>query len=244
MSNWSQIKEKAHGYLLNTNMEKRLIYIGSPYSHHDPDVVEENYKKVSRLAARLCSKGHVAFSPITYGHTLLGFENMPGDWEFWRSFCLTFLEKSDELLVYKMEGWENSKGLAAEIEYALEKNIPVRWVEFDPYENVPVEDKREFLKTQGWEQSWHEDNWVESDSQDKEAVTGLQTDVLYNNLMRKKTETKKFLIRILMQSATSQQWIEEEIEAERHTSEMGYYHFKIVGKSIYYPMSNTIIKEL
>jgi hypothetical protein len=112
-------------------MESKLIYIGSPYSHSDPEAVEENYKKVSRLAAKLCSEGHVAFSPITYGHTLLGFQNMPGDWEFWKAFCLTFLEKSDELLVYKMRGWEKLKGLAAEIEYAMEKNITISWIEFD-----------------------------------------------------------------------------------------------------------------
>lgn len=166
-------------------MEKKLIYIGSPYSHPDPEVVEENYKKVSRLAAKLCSKGHVAFSPITYGHTLLGFHEMPGDWEFWKSFCLSFLEKSDELLVYKMEGWENSKGLAAEIEYAMEKNIVIKWLEFDPYENVPTEEKREFLKTQGWEQSWNDDNWIKSDSENKESATGLPTDLLYRNIISK-----------------------------------------------------------
>lgn len=139
MLNGNLIKEKDLGYLLNTNMEKRLIYIGSPYSHPDPEVVEENYKKVSRLAARLCSEGHVAFSPITYGHTLLGFQDMPGDWEFWKAFCLAFLEHADELLVYKMEGWENSKGLAAEIEYAKEKNITINWIEFDPNQNINSE---------------------------------------------------------------------------------------------------------
>lgn len=111
-------------------MEKKLIYIGSPYSHPDPEVVEGNYKKVSRLAAKLCSEGNVAFSPITYGHTLLGFHEMPGDWEFWKSFCLSFLEKSDELLVYKMDGWENSRGLAAEIEFAESRGIKVTYLEY------------------------------------------------------------------------------------------------------------------
>ena len=112
-------------------MEKKLIYIGSPYSHQDPEVVEENYKKVSMLAAKRCSEGEVAFSPITYGHTLLGFVPMPNDWEFWKSFCLTFLEHADELLVYKMEGWENSRGLAAEIEFAESREIKVTYLEYE-----------------------------------------------------------------------------------------------------------------
>lgn len=167
-------------------MEK-LIYIGSPYSHTDPVVVEENYRRVSRLAAKLCSKGQVAFSPITYGHTLLGFVQMPNDWEFWKSFCLSFLEHSEELIVYKMPGWENSKGLAAEIEFATERNIKITWIEYDEYESVSIHEKREFIKTKGWENSWHEDNWIPSGS-GLEANGGIDTDKLYKSLMRKENE--------------------------------------------------------
>jgi hypothetical protein len=166
---------------------KKLIYIGSPYSHTDPEVVEENYRRVSRLAAKLCSEGKVAFSPITYGHTLLGFVQMPNDWEFWKSFCLSFLEHSEELIVYKMPGWENSKGLAAEIEFATEKNIKITWIEYDEYECVPVEEKREFIKSKGWETSWSEDNWIPEGS-DLEAYGGRDTHSLYRSLMRKENE--------------------------------------------------------
>jgi len=120
-----------------------LIYIGSPYSHPDKAVMEENFKRVSQLAADLCAEGKVVFSPITYGHTLLNFREMPHTWEFWQNFCINFLDHADRLLVYKMPGWENSKGLAAEIEYANENNIPIEYVDytepnidFDPYEIV------------------------------------------------------------------------------------------------------------
>lgn len=112
----------------------KLIYIGSPYSHPDPDKVKKNFDLVSNLAAKMCSEGHVAFSPITYGHTLLGFQKMPSDWEFWKNFCLSFLKKSDQLLVYKIEGWENSKGLKEEIEYADANGIHVIYI--DPPKQV------------------------------------------------------------------------------------------------------------
>jgi len=168
-------------------MEKKLIYIGSPYSHSDPEVVEENYRRVSRLAAKLCSQGHVAFSPITYGHVLLTFEKMPGDWEFWKSFCISFLEKSDELLVYKMPGWENSRGLAAEIEFATEKNIKISWLEYDPYETVPIQEKREFIRSRGYETSWDDDNWIPEGS-GLEAYGGRNTDRLYKSLMKNENE--------------------------------------------------------
>lgn len=107
-------------------MEK-VIYIASPYTHSDIDVVEENYKKVSKFSADLCSQGIVALSPIVYGHTLLSFKKMPSDWVFWTNFCLSLLNKSDELWVYKMEGWDKSRGVREEIEYAVENGIPVKY---------------------------------------------------------------------------------------------------------------------
>jgi hypothetical protein len=109
----------------------KVIFISSPYNHHTPEVVEDNFKKVSTFAAKLCSEGHVALSPITNGHTLLGFKEMPATWEFWQNFCLSLLSKADEMYVYQMEGWDKSGGVASEIQFAIEHNIPVKYI---PYE--------------------------------------------------------------------------------------------------------------
>ena len=60
-------------------------------------------------------------------------------------------------------------------------------------------------------------------------------------------ETKKYRVRILMQSGTTQQWLEEEFEAEQfspNSTASGYYWFKVDGKQRYYPITNTIIEEL
>ena len=108
-----------------------IIYIASPYSHSNPEVIEENYKKVADLSAHLCSQGIVALSPIVYGHNLLSFKEMPNDWIFWSNFCISLLKKSDELWVYKMDGWNYSRGVAEEIEYAIKNNIHVKYLDFE-----------------------------------------------------------------------------------------------------------------
>lgn len=109
-------------------MKHGIIYIASPYSHINPEIVENNYKKVAKFSAKLVSEGYTAISPIAYAHTLLPFVDMPSDWEFWLNFCLTLLSKSDALYVYKMEGWDKSCGVTAEIAYAKEHDIPIRYV--------------------------------------------------------------------------------------------------------------------
>jgi len=42
-----------------------------------------------------------------------------------------------------------------------------------------LEDMREYLKANGWEQSWGEDNWVRSDAETKEANCGIDTKYAY-----------------------------------------------------------------
>ena len=109
----------------------KLIFVSSPYSHPDDKVREENYQKVSKYTAELISQGHVAFSPILYGHTAVNFApDMPTDWSFWEHFCLTFLSKCDEMIVYMMEGWDKSKGVKEEIAHAKNLGIEIKYVEY------------------------------------------------------------------------------------------------------------------
>jgi len=112
--------------IMNT---RKIIYLASPYSNPDDDKRHENFEKVSKIAADLCAAGHVAFSPITYGHTLLDYKPMPTDWPFWQNFCLTFLEVSDELHVCKIEGWNHSRGVAEEIEFAVKNGIEIKYID-------------------------------------------------------------------------------------------------------------------
>lgn len=108
-----------------------LIFISSPYSHQDQDVIEQNYIKVAKFVSKLTTQGITAISPIAYGHTLLKFNNMANDWKTWEDFCLEFLDKADELWVYKMPGWNHSRGVAEEIEYAIKKGKTVKYIEYE-----------------------------------------------------------------------------------------------------------------
>ena len=107
----------------------KIIYFASPYSDNNPDVVNERYNKTCNKVAELVSKGHIVMSPIVYGHTLLQYKEMPGDWQFWKNFCESFLYKSDEIFVYKIEGWDKSTGLLAEVELAKSLNIKITYLE-------------------------------------------------------------------------------------------------------------------
>ncbi len=44
--------------------------------------------------------------------------------------------------------------------------------------------KEKFLRDNGWETSWGEDNWVRSDAKNKEANTGTTLEAAYNYVRR------------------------------------------------------------
>jgi len=50
-------------------------------------------------------------------------------------------------------------------------------------EGKNYEEKKNTLLKNGWEMSWSEDNWVRSNSKNKEANTGISTDQAYGTLM-------------------------------------------------------------
>jgi hypothetical protein len=50
-------------------------------------------------------------------------------------------------------------------------------------------EKSKYLKENGWEQSWGDDNWVRSDAENREANTGIPTDVAYRIESSDKTES-------------------------------------------------------
>lgn len=108
---------------------KPLVYVASPYTHPDPAEIERRYLEVTKITAELVNGGMMAISPITYGHTLAAIAQMPGDWDFWMEFCLSLLNRCDKLLVVKMQGWEESRGVQAEIAYAKEHGIEVEFME-------------------------------------------------------------------------------------------------------------------
>lgn len=104
-----------------------MIYVGSPYTHPDRFVQEKRYLDVSIYTGYLMSKGNIAFSPIAHCHDIARYCKLPTDFEFWKHYCLSLLEKADAMVVLMLEGWEDSKGLTAEIKYAHSLGVPISY---------------------------------------------------------------------------------------------------------------------
>ena len=106
-----------------------IIYLATPYSHPDPQVMEQRYRDAVQITAGLTNCGYVVFSPIVHSHPLATNHKMATDWKFWERIDRVFLKKSSWMIVAMMDGWDRSRGVKAEIEIAKELNIPIKYME-------------------------------------------------------------------------------------------------------------------
>lgn len=104
-----------------------LVYLASPYSHSDKNVVEKRMETLLKVDAQLTNDGLHVVSPL-YKHYTAKQETLPTDWQYWQNYCLALLAKCDKMVVIKYPGVD-SVGVTAELEYCKAHNIPVEEIE-------------------------------------------------------------------------------------------------------------------
>ncbi len=114
-------------------------YLASPYSVLNAEQLTEQqiknrltrrYKRVCKKAAELMLKGDNVFCPIAHSHPIeIHGIKVRKDGDFWLKQDFALLKTADELVVYKMPGWEKSYGVSKEIEFAESNGIPVSYLD-------------------------------------------------------------------------------------------------------------------
>lgn len=99
-------------------------YLSAPYNHPDPQVRKQRYDLITATASRLIQEKTYVFSPITHNVPIRDLGHMT-TWEDWREFDLTMLSLCNKMILLKLPGWQDSRGVQAEILFAQEKNIPI-----------------------------------------------------------------------------------------------------------------------
>ena len=107
------------------------VYLASPYSHADESVRNERFNLACEKAAEYISNGIAVFAPISHTHHIADFmeESARMDFELWMEADLPLVHHAREVHVLRLEGWEQSRGIRREIEYAMERGIPVVYID-------------------------------------------------------------------------------------------------------------------
>ena len=114
--------------------QAKLYYLASPYTHTNKKTRELRFNKVTKASIwLLLKKNIVSFSPIAYNHPMVKYE-LPTDWAFWKKYDTNFLQHSDGLIVFTLDGWKDSIGVQAEINIAKKLKLPIFYLSEDDIE--------------------------------------------------------------------------------------------------------------
>ena len=111
-------------------MSKGLVYLASPYTAKTAKQREQRFRAVCKKAAELMLAGEEIFCPIAHSHPIEVHgmdERQSGD--FWLRQDFAVLDSCKKMIVYCMPGWQESKGIAREVEFATAKGIPIEFIE-------------------------------------------------------------------------------------------------------------------
>lgn len=110
-------------------MKPSLVYLAAPYSHPDKRVQQARFEQINEAAARLMADGLLIFSPISHTHPIALAGNLPTDFAYWERYDRAILACCSRMIVLKLQGWEQSLGVKAELAIADELELPVEFME-------------------------------------------------------------------------------------------------------------------
>lgn len=104
-----------------------MIYVASPYSSPILQVPEQRFRATAQFVLHLLQEGAgPVFSPIVYFHPLATQAALPTDAGYWHNTNMQFLRRAEVVFLLRLTGWEQSKGVAIELNVAKMLGIPVR----------------------------------------------------------------------------------------------------------------------
>lgn len=109
-----------------------FIYLASPYSAKDAEVVRQRFELAEKFTAQALRAGINLYSPIVHNHELAAKYDLPKDFDFWCRHNYAILAKASQIWVLQLSGYEHSVGVTAEIEMAETLGIEVRFI--DPFD--------------------------------------------------------------------------------------------------------------
>ena len=104
------------------------IYLACPYSHKADIMQRIRFNQINQIAMFLIEKGFVVFSPISHSHPLSLFgDDNSCDYNLWLRQDKVFITLSKILIVAKMPGWKESKGLKGELVRARMRGLEIQY---------------------------------------------------------------------------------------------------------------------
>ena len=113
---------------LNDLPKEQVYYFASPYTSDCAYIREQRYLDVIKVATDLIRLDFTLIEPIAMSHQHAQRFGLPGTYAFWQKRDRKFIDLCDAVMVCLLDGWDQSIGVADEIEYAKSQGKPVYYL--------------------------------------------------------------------------------------------------------------------
>src|SRR5262245_38674135 len=105
-----------------------FIYLASPYSHSDKQIMRDRFHKAMAASASLMKDGFIIFSPIVHCHEMAEKFSLPTDYAFWEKYDEGMIEAAEGYYILCIDGWQESNGISKETAFAILNRKKRMWV--------------------------------------------------------------------------------------------------------------------
>jgi len=113
-----------------------MIYLASPYTHRESHIRRGRYKAACEIAAKFMEAGEPVFSPISHGHGICEMGDVGVDYETWQKVDERLLRACDLIVVLKLDGWERSRGISAELKAGTRLGLGTLFMEPSEFQEI------------------------------------------------------------------------------------------------------------
>ena len=110
-------------------MTSNYFYLATTYTRH-PDGHETAFIEAAKVAADLMKRGINVFCPVAHSHPIACHGNLDAaDHDFWMNSDRPFMDGACGIIVCRMPGWRESRGITEEIAVFRAAGKPVLYVD-------------------------------------------------------------------------------------------------------------------
>ena len=123
-----------------------LVYLATPYTKYTAGL-QCAFEDAARLAGEMVIRGVHVFSPIAHGHPISMYGGVQAlNHPLWLTYDKKFMDLCEACVVGKLDGWEDSFGVAHEIEAFLGACKPIYFIDpitLEVYEYSEINTRQE-----------------------------------------------------------------------------------------------------
>lgn len=112
-----------------SSFKRVFIYLATPFTHKSKNIRMKRYITSCKISGYLLLNHALVFNPLSHSYPIATMVGLPKNWDFWKDLDLKMVSVCDKIIVLRLDEWDKSIGVGAEIAEANRLNKDIEYWE-------------------------------------------------------------------------------------------------------------------